>query len=334
MAYLHIGSYGPQHDCHGNGVVTVGLDPGTGSLSEPVHSVLTDSPGYLALSPSRRTVFAVHLVDDGKITALRHGPDGRLRVLGSVSTAGKLPCHVLIQRHQLVVCNFDSGSVAVVPLAADESIGGSAKVLELNGPQQASHPHGAWDLPFHAGQIVVSDLGLDTLTVFETSPSGLTKPSISAAPAGAGPRHIVQTASGDVFVSDELASGVSRYRYDQAMRQFRLVASEPSTRIAGANYPSDITASADACRVYVLNRGSDTISVFDSSSGGLRMLAEVEAGGQWPLHCLLLAGRLYVAALRSDRVIVHRLDERTGIPAGEMHHIDLASPACLLQVPP
>lgn len=335
MSYLYVGSYGPQHDCHGPGVVTLGLDPVTGRASEPLDAVLTDSPGFLTVSPSGRTLYAVHLVDQGKVTALRRLPNGRLEPVGVMGTGGRGPCHVLAQRDRLIICNFHSGSVAMVPLAADESIGGTATVLDLNRPDRVAHPHGAWELPAEDGRdgrIVVSDLGLDTLMTYETGSGELTAPLTSDAPAGAGPRHVAYASSGHAFVSDELASTVSRYVFDRAKRGFRLTASVPSTLITGTNYPSDIRVSAGGSRVYVLNRGSDTISVFDSGGGGLRMLAEVASGGEWPLHCVLVAGRLYVANLHSDRISVHRLHERTGIPVGEDHHIEIGSPACLLPV--
>lgn len=336
MADLYVGSYGPQHNCHGQGVVTMRLDPATGWISEPQGAVLADSPGYLALSHSGRTVYAAHLIDDGRISALARSPQGRLRLLGSVATAGNWPCHVLARRHQLVVSNFQSGSLAVVRLAADESMCGPAEVTELadaTTARRAAHPHGAWELPFAAGQIVISDLGLDALTVFDIGDSGLTAPGVSAAPAGAGPRHIALAASGDAFVSDELGSSVSRYRYDHAQRRFRLVASAPSTELSGTNYPSGIVVAPDASRAYVLNRGSESISIFDISAGQLQMLAEVGAGGKWPLHCLLLQGWLYVAAMNSDQIIVHALDARTGIPSREERRVDVLSPTCLLAAP-
>jgi 6-phosphogluconolactonase len=331
LSYLYVGSYGPQHDGHGAGVVTFGLDPVSGRTSAQLCSLLTDSPGFLAVSPSGRTLYAAHLVDQGKVTALRRLPDGGLQPLGVMGTGGRGPCHVLAQRDRLIVCNFHSGSVAVVPLAVDESFAGTATVLDLNRSDRIAHPHGAWELPGEDGQVVVTDLGLDTLTMYVSGGAGLTAPSTSAAPAGAGPRHVACTPSGDLFVSDELGSTVSRYVYDRTKRRFELTASLPTTSITGTNYPSDITVSADDSRVYVLNRGSDTISVFDSGGGTLRMLAEVASGGQWPLHCVLIAERLYVANLHSDRVSVHQLHERTGIPVG-VAHIEIGSPACLLPV--
>jgi 6-phosphogluconolactonase len=88
---------------------------------------------------------------------------------------------------------------------------------------------------------------------------------------------------------------------------------------SGASYGAHIAVNRAGTRLYLSNRGHDSIAVFAiAHDGGLSLIQHVSCGGHWPRLFLLREdrGELLVANERSGNVAVLRIlaDGRLGEP--------------------
>jgi 6-phosphogluconolactonase (cycloisomerase 2 family) len=154
---------------------------------------------------------------------------GQLTPLNRQSCGGKNPVHLAVDptNRFIVTANYGAGSVGVVPIEKDGTLGARTDLAMLPGEpgpnrkeQASSHPH---DCPFDpAGRfILVPDKGLDRVFSFKLdSASGKLTPNdppFTATREGAGPRHIAFHPSLPyAYVIGELDSTMTTYRYDPA----------------------------------------------------------------------------------------------------------------------
>ena len=100
------------------------------------------NPSFLAADFSRRLVFAANETDTfngaktGAVSAFRIDPGtGRLALINQVSSGGAGPCHLALDRTGkfLVVSNYNDGTIAVVPVAADGQLRAPSQVIQHRG---------------------------------------------------------------------------------------------------------------------------------------------------------------------------------------------------------
>ncbi len=137
------------------------------------------------------------------ISAFRHRPPtpGKLTLLNQVECQGNNPVDSALDPTErfLVIANYGSGAVAVMPIgddgrpAAGQSVGARCKAHPGPNPkeQSSSHPHAVIFDP--SGQfVVVPDKGFDCTFLYRFKDGRLTPtgqgPVIASAP-GAAPRH-------------------------------------------------------------------------------------------------------------------------------------------------
>ncbi|MBV2363273.1 lactonase family protein [Streptomonospora nanhaiensis] len=340
---LWIGTYTAATDprAAGVGVYRAWLDPATGALSGGEPAAAASSPSFLAVHPHHpERFYAVNERAEGTVSGF--GSEAAvLRSLGSAGTCGGLPCHVLVHpagRH-IVACDYADGRVSVhrlLPCGAPEEplavLRGSGSG-PVRGRQDGPHAHSSALAP--GGEyLLVADLGADVLRRYRfdadaADPVSDPGTAIHLEP-GTGPRHMAVHPSGHIYVVGELDARVHVLVWDPASATARETAVLP----AGADpagLPSEIALSADASRLYVANRGPDTVTAFEVTDGGagLRRLAEVPCGGTWPRHFALAGEWLIVANQQSAELTVLRLDG-SGVPQPTPHRLSVPDPACVL----
>src|SRR6266545_925160 len=107
------------------------------------------------------------------------------------------------------------------------------------------------------------------------------------------------------------------------------IAAVPSTG-EGSGAPASIVLSADSRRLYVSNRGPDTIATFEvDPAGDLTPIDEVSCGGSWPRHFAIDEGIMFVANERSGAVVSFALDS-AGLPRPTGDTVEVPSPTCVL----
>jgi hypothetical protein len=203
-------------------------------------------------------------------------------------------------------------------------------------PERQNGPHAHFVHVDPAGPVTIVDLGLDRLLHMRFADGRLTPAGETAAPAGAGPRHLVAHPNGYWYVSAELDPAVLSFAVDPQTGWLRNTAIGAATTCPPErpNLPSGIALSPDNRFLYVSNRGPNTISTFQvEEDGTLRAVGEVGTGGDWPRQFAIVGDLLFVANQRSHRVVTFRLDPVSGLPEPTGDQLDVPSPSCVLVSP-
>lgn len=244
--------------------------------------------------------------------------DRALRRIETRSTLGSDPCHVALSPDgsALAVANYSSGSVALWRL--DPITGaarGDAQLIrhtdhDRHGDRNAE-PHAHW-VGFTAdGRILHAvDLGSDAIFAHRIDPQARTVArTIIAyrAMAGSGPRHLARHPRLPVaYLVAELANTVTTLRAspDGTFATEGMVSTLPKN-FRASSAAGHLALDRAGTRLYVSNRGHDSIAVFGvETDGALRLLQHVNCGGHWPRFFLLMEGRreMLVANQRSGNV--------------------------------
>lgn len=349
--FAYVGCY-TEADRGGRGEgIAVYRIAGDSGAWEPVETVAgIGNPSFLALSGDGRFLYSVHGGGFAEVSAYaRDAATGRLKGLGAQPSGGQNPVHLDFDAsgQLLAVANYNAGTVAALPIAADGTLGPPSDVLDQRGEpgpdvreQASAHPHHS---PFDPARrvLVVPDKGLDRLFIYRPDPATgkLTPhdpPSLATHP-GAGPRHIAfEPTARWAYVVNELDSTVTTYDYDAAMGTLRAreVVSTLPPGLTGKNTGSEIAVGPSGRFLYASNRGHDSIAIFaiDLASGALTAQGWTPTDGQTPRFFGLdpRGEHLYAANQDSDTIVAFRVDAATGAltPTGQV--IQTGSPVCIV----
>ncbi len=349
---VYVGTY---TDGGNRGIHRFDFDPASGDATAPVLAAESENPSFLALHPDGRVLYAVNEVDSfggeraGGVSAFAIEPaTGDLRPIGRQSSGGADPCHLAIDPtgRNVLVANYGSGSVAVLPLDA-EGRPRPASAIRLHagtGPDKARQggPHAHAVLLDPGGRFLLSaDLGADRIFIdrFDAAAGRLKadEPEAVRLDAGSGPRHLAWHPSGKyLYAINELRSTVTTFRYDAvcgALEPLQTITTLPAG-FAGKNKAAELAASADGRFLYGSNRGDDSLALFtiDAGTGRLAASGHVSTGGRTPRHFAIdPSGRwLLVANQDSDSIVTFRLDGPTGRPTRVGASLPIPKPVCIL----
>ena len=335
------------------GIHTLRLDHATGTLSE-VGAVTSRNPSYLAFDSRRRFLYAVNELKehDGTFGGMASAfaidaASGGLVALNSVASHGTDPCHLAVDPsgRNLLVGNYSSGHVTVLPIAADGSLCAASQVIAHEGssvdPLRQTGPHVHY-VAFDASgtRVFVADLGLDRIVAYRLDAArGLLAsadpPFVATAP-GVGPRQIVLHPGGrHAYVLNELAASITTCGYDGMTGRLvpgRTVSMLP-VGFTGHRSGAELRIAPSGRFLYASNRGHDSIAIFAiaGDDGNLVPLGHVATLGTTPRHFDLSpdGGFLVVANQDSGSVVPFRVDPATGAlqPAGQ--GVALGAPVCV-----
>ena len=294
------------------------LDLASGALTATGTTSASGSPSFLAVDPSRRHLYAVDEANSKVEAFAIDAPTGALAHLGSdASSGGSGPAHLSVDGSGkwLLVANYGSGDVAVLPIAGDGSVSAGTSLHAGTNAHQIvvdASDRFAW----------VPCLGSNYIAqyAFDASAGALTAsaPPTVATPAGSGPRHLaLHPSRAFAYSIEETASLIATYAVDAGGKL--TLAQRQSTRAAGAtaaNTGAEVQVHPSGNFVYVSNRGDDDLGLFAvGSDGKLTPLAHTKTGGQTPRHFSIdPSGRwLLVANQGSGDVRVFAIDAATGM---------------------
>jgi len=320
---LLIGTYTehlPHVDGHAEGVLSSRFD-GTG-LSEPTVAARVQNPSWLAVAG--QAVYAVSETEpDGRVVAFARSADGVLTELGSASSGGPSPAHLVVHpsRPLLVTGTYGGGTVSVYALRADGSLGERTAFVEHHGggpdPERQEGPHvHQLSIDPVTGDVVAVDLGLGEVRWYALTDDGeLTlRPDATVVLGSAGPRHLAFDADGrHAVLVNELDSSVDVLRRE-GDRFVRVQSTTTRGEDAeGDNAPAAVCISASGRTVLVSNRGDDTIAVFafDRDASRLALVDVVPVGGRTPRDLVIApdGDRVLAACQDSDEVAVFAFDD-------------------------
>lgn len=339
--FAYVGGYTTRdRDGRGDGirVYRVGED----SLWTQVQHVTgEENPSLFTPRPDGRVLYVVH----GGLTyvsAFSIDPvSGELRLLNRQPCNGNNPVDAALDASNrfLVVANYSSGSVAVLPLDADGSLQPVSQLFELTGTpgpdpvqQSSSHPHAVIFDPTRRF-VIVPDKGFDRTFIFRFADGRITLNQAMPSRPGAAPRHcIFHPTLSVLYVNNELDSSVTAYCWNDGHIEEIEVVSTLLAGWSGKNTTAEIGAAPDGRFVYVSNRGHDSIAIFAVSAGGrLRLLGCEPTGGRRPRFFTLDpdGALLYAANQESDTVVAFAVDKASGMPRRIGQEVRVGSPSAI-----
>ena len=340
---LYVGTYTSKEGSRG--VYRARLDERTGALSAPTLAAEGDNPSYVALGPGGKTLYAVHETEPGAASAYQIAEDGSLSSLGAVSGLGAAPCHLAVgsKGKNLLVASYGSGTVAVLPILEDGSLGTPGQTFRNagSGPnkarQEGPHAHFVQTDP-KARFAYVCDLGTDEILVYPYDPAKgeFGEPDRTKAAPGAGPRHLAFGPEGRfAYVNDELSNAVVAYAVDPEHGSLTAVGTVSSlpAESKGESHSAEIAVHPDGRWLYVSNRGDDSLAVFRiERDGTLQTVAVQPAGVKEPRGFGIdPSGRwMVVAGQNSDDLVSYPIDPKTGRLGAATGHAKLGKPVCVV----
>jgi 6-phosphogluconolactonase len=243
----------------------------------------------------------------------------------------------------VLVANFMSGSVCVLPIQEDGALGDATDVIQHQGssvdPVRQSGPHAHAVTLDGAGRYAfIPDLGLDKLVIytFDANRGKLEPHQAVETAAGAGPRQLVMHPQGDfAYLINELDSTMTAFRYDQArgtLQEIQTLSTLPEN-FEGASTCAEVQISPSGKFLYGSNRGHETIVTYaiDQRDGTLTCIGHESTRGKTPRNFVVdPAGEfLLVANQDTNNIVIFRLDPTSGKLSATGHETDVPTPVCV-----
>ena len=173
---LYVGTYTSGKS---EGIYVYRMDRTTGALTR-FSSIKSVNPSFLTIDRSKRCLYAVNEVGEylgkpgGGVSAFAIDPETwNLRLLNEQATQGADPCYLSVdsRKRSLLVANYTGGSVSVLPVRTDGTLGmvSEVKQHEGSGPkeqQKGPHAH-CVILDRNERYALASDLGTDKVMIYQ-----------------------------------------------------------------------------------------------------------------------------------------------------------------------
>ncbi len=336
-----------ERNARGEGIGVYRVDPASGALERVQLVGGLVNPSFLALNRAGDRLYAIH-GDRSEASAFAvDRANGHLRLLNQVDFHGKNPVHLALdsQERSLVVSSHLTGEVLVIDVQGDGQLGAVTHREALPGEpgphrkeQPFAKPHfnpldpsGQW--------VVVPDKGLDRIFSFRIADGRLqpaTQPWLEVR-EGAGPRNLVfHPAQPWAYVVNELDSTVLACHFDAvtgSLQAFQWLSTLLDT-FTGNSRAGSIQLDAGGRRLYVSNRGHDSITVYDidPASGRLTFAQAQATGGRTPRFFTLGPDGRWLYALNedSDTIACLAVSPATGRLAPASDLLSCGSPVCMV----
>jgi len=349
------------HQPHGEGVYRFRV-ASDGSLHDKTAVSRLPDAAQLTINAQGDVLYVASESDPGTITAYRVDKVGGLTEINQASAEGSGPVYLSLTPDGkfLLVANYVSGSIAVLPVRADGGLDAASDSKQHQGPPGDAQPQAAVEGSFaisdhngpHAhmiasdpsGRYVFStDLGLDRIYQYRIDRQGKltpnTPPWIAASSAGAGPRHFVFTPDGkSLYLINEEASTLTRYRLNGetgALAEGATVSSLPPG-YKGTSFASGLAIDKAGKHLYVLNRLHNSIAHFQiGADGALTLVEHIWTRGDYPRTLTLSPDEqtLYVLNQRSDNITRFQRDKESGKLHFSDDYIAIGAPSQMVIAP-
>lgn len=350
--FAYVGGYTtPDRDGRGNGINVYRVAPDASAWTHLQHIGGLENPSLFTLNRAGTRLYSVHGGRELISAFAIDQASGLLTMLNQMNCLGNNPVDAALdptERH-LVIANYATGAVAVMPIDADGRLEPVSQLSILTGTpgpdpvqQPSSHPHAViFDL---SGRfVIVPDKGFDRTFFFRFENAGVTptEQAFVASRPGAGPRHATLHPRLPVlYVNNELDSTVTAFHWNTETgeaREMATVSTLPNGH-PGRNTTAEIVASADGRFLYVSNRGEDAIVRYalDAGDGRPSYVDATPTGGMRPRFFAIdpAGATLYAANQDSDDITAFRIDRASGAltPSGLV--IRVGSPSAISFVTP
>ncbi len=349
--FAYVGTYTgePGSGSNGEGIYRFAVNSETGALTERLLVGKTRDPSWIAIHPSKRFLYATNEISDfhgnsGSVSAFAIDQEsGDLNALNEVSSEGAGPCYLSIDAAGkfAFVANYGGGSIAVLPIASDGSLGAASDTHKDTGhigmPNALDAPAGSFAMSGHDAPhahmiapdpqgkfVLATDLGQDRIYTYQFDREKGTLTLVSGAnfqamPTGDGPRHFAFHPNGHwLYAIQEEASTVVVFDYaaETGLLAAKQTISCLPPKFAGTSFASEILLSPDGKFLYAANRLHDTIAVFAiGADGKLKWVGESSTMGDYPNQCRIdpTGNFLYACNRKGDSITSFRIHRGTGM---------------------
>ena len=253
-------------------------------------------PTYMILSPDQKTLYSTANDESGGLVAAFDLSEGTLNLISCQSTFGLSACHLTLSPDGrfLYAANYQTGNLAVFPVNQAE-IGPCAQIVqhEGSGPvadrQEQAHAHFVAIDPTDDLLLYAVDLGMDAVMLYrrDAETGLLTAHDRVDIEPGLGPRHLAFFGDDLMYVAHELGNAVSAFQRTDSGWQFTRTISTLPDGWSGESYVAAIREHNR--RLYVSNRGHDSLAVYDiAEDGALSLFGIFSTHGQFPRDFFIL----------------------------------------------
>lgn len=349
---MYVGTYSVRGS---EGVYVFEFDRKAGTMKQIQSVSNAKSPSFLVIHPSGKYLYSVNEAaetgpkKEGAVSSYSIDPaTGKLAFMNSQSSMGNGPCHISIDQtgKTAFVSNYGGGSLAVLPIKADGTLGASTDSVQNSGTgpntqrQEKAHVHSAILAPDNRF-VYVSDLGTDKLHIFETDVKNSTikpaqTPFVTVKP-GSGPRHFTFHPNGKyAYLVEEMISSVAVFARDAKTGALTLlddgVKTLPSD-FTGQNTSADIHIDPSGKFLYQSNRGRNALAIFAiGSNGKLTNLGDQPTEGKTPRNFLIdpKGDFVFVAHQDTDNITIFKRDQKTGKLTYTGQSVKVPAPVCVI----
>lgn len=312
------------------------------------------NPSYLILSNNGNLLYCVNEISDfegkneGTVSAFKiNESEETLEFLNKQSSKGAAPCHLAIDKNDryVIVSNYTSGSIAVLPVNENGSLGEAIQVVQHNGSsvnpkrQSSAHMH---SVTFNESNnfIYASDLGLDKIFIYKYDGNEgkifIENFSCVQISRGAGPRHFVFHPNGKyAYVINELNSTITAFNYNATtgyLTEIQTVSCIPQ-KYSSDNICADIHIHLTGNFLYGSNRGHNSIVVFSVNKydGTLSLVQHQSTLGTTPRSFAIdPTGRfLLVANQDSNSIVVFNINLEVCSLSPTEYVLEVPTPTCI-----
>jgi 6-phosphogluconolactonase len=353
---------------HSKGIYVSRFNAATGELSEPQLAAEIANPSFLAVSPDHQFLYAASEDPLSVGPPLDHASyvsayaidasSGQLRLLNTKPTGGTSTCFLSLDMtgKYVMMTNFGSGSVTVLNIHPDGSIGGMTAFMQHIGHsvdpliQAGPHPHSIVVSPDNH-HVIVSDLGQDKIFVYKfddkTGALSPPEPPFATVAAGGGPRHFTFGRSGKFgYQLGEMSGALNVFSWNPAGGALTplQVLSTVTPGLVVDNHSAEIEIRPDGRFLYESNRrvrgdnvrGPDSIGVFaiEPEKGTLIEIQEQPTLIMPRSFAIDPTGSYLLSASElNNTIVIYKIDQASGklSPTGKQVTVD--TPVCLKFVP-
>ena len=247
------------------------------------------------------------------------------------------------------MANYSSGSLAVLPINKDGSLGAVSQLLQDKGHgvdtarQKSPHVHIAMLSPDEK-YLLYTDLGTDKINIERYHASHPQPLSPASTPfisvkGGYGPRHLVFSPDKKhVYLVTEMGSAVYVFDYDNGKLKEKQSITLLRDGFKGQTAGAAIHISPDGKFLYASNRletNEITVYAIDQETGELTLVEHVPSNGKNPRDFAIdpTGNFLLVANQNSDNIFVYRINKNTGRLSITSSNIQIGNPVCLKFTP-
>ncbi|MYV18132.1 lactonase family protein [Furfurilactobacillus milii] len=326
------------------GVYEMALDTTSNELTAPTLVAKASSPTYLALSKANK----LYTVDGDKAagmggTSAFDRSTTPATLLNHAFSKGTSSAYVAVDEARQLVYegNYHMGTLKSFAIQSDGSLKLTDVVTHQGEvgplPEQADGPHVHYTNLTPDNRLIVCDLGMDQVTVYDVADDGkFSLVSTYQAEPGFGPRHVVFNPQKSIcYLAGELSSNISVLKYDEATGTLTHVQTLKTipTDWTAHNGAAAIRISNDGQFVYVSNRGFNSLAVFAvGEDGTLSLRQQISTEGDFPRDFDLDPSQQFVVAVNqnTDNATLYSRNATTGQLKLIQKDVAVPEPVCVL----